>query len=69
MEVKKTFPTKPMISYRSSRKISSYSKLHPINSTISCYKCGNTRCEVCKYIIETDTLILLLTLSQGKLLR
>ena len=50
-EVKKAFIPKPMISYRSSFKISSYlvrAKLYPINRTVGCYKCGSKRCEVCK---------------------
>ena len=57
-EVKKAFTSEPMISYRSSRKISSYlvrAKLYPINRIVGCYKRGSKRCEVCKYITETDT--------------
>ena len=57
-EIKKAFTPKPMISYRSSRKISSHlvrSKLYPINRTVSCYKCGSKRWKVFKYITETDT--------------
>ena len=47
-----------MISYRRSRKLSSYlvrTELYPINRTVACYKCGSKWCEVCKYITETDT--------------
>ena len=43
-DVKEAFTPKPMISYRSSRKISSYlvrAKLYPINRTVGCYKCGS----------------------------
>ena len=39
-------------------QISSYlvrAKLCHINRTVGCYKCGSKRCEVCKYIPETDT--------------
>ena len=46
-EVKKAFTLKPMISYRSSRKISSYlvrAKLYPINRKVGCYKYGSKRC-------------------------
>ena len=53
-----------MISYRSSRKISSYlvrAKLYPINSAVGCYKCGSKRCKVCKYITETDTFTSIVT--------
>ena len=56
-EVKKALTPKAMISLRSSRKISSYlrrAKLYPINRTVGCYKCGSKRCEVCRYIPETD---------------
>ena len=49
-----------MISCKSFRKSSSYlvrTKLHPINRKVGSYKCGSKRCEVCKYIKETDTII------------
>ena len=52
------FTPKPMTSYRSSRKTSSYlvrAKLYPINRTADFYNCGSKRCEVCKYITETNT--------------
>ena len=52
-EFKKHFTPKPMVSYRSSHKISSYilqAKLYHIDRRVGCY-----RCEVCKYITETDT--------------
>ena len=57
-KVKKAFTPKRMISYRSSRKISSYlvrAKLYPVNRIGGCFKCDSKRCEVCKYITETDT--------------
>ena len=57
-EVKIAFTTEPMISYRGSRKISSYlvgGKLYPINRRVGRYKCGTKCCEVCKYITNTDT--------------
>ena len=46
-----------MVSFRSSRKISSYlvrAKLYPIERTVGSFKCGSKCCEVCKYITETD---------------
>ena len=52
------FTPKPMTSCRSSRKTSSYlvrAKLYPINRTAGFYNCGSKRCEVCKYITETNT--------------
>ena len=57
-DVKRVFTPKPMVLFRSSRKISSYlvrAKLYPIERTVGSLKCGSKRCEVCKYITETDT--------------
>ena len=57
-EVKKTFTPSPMISFRSSRKISSYivrAKLYPLERTVGSSKFGKKRCEVCDVISETDT--------------
>ena len=57
-EVKRVFTPKPMVSLRSSRKISSYlvrARLYPIERTMGSFRCGSKRCEVCKYITETDT--------------
>ena len=48
-EVKKTFTPSPVISFRSSRKISNYivrAKLYPAERTVRSYKCGKKRCEV-----------------------
>ena len=57
-EVKMVFTPKPMLSFRSSRKISSYlvrAKLYCIERTVGSFKFGSKLCEVCKYITETDT--------------
>ena len=57
-EVKRVFTPKPMVSFRSSRKISSYlvrAKLYPIERTVGSCRCRSKCCEVCKYITETDT--------------
>ena len=58
-EVKRVFTSKPMVSFRSSRKISSSNlvraKLYPTERTVGSFRCGSKRCEVCKYITETDT--------------
>ena len=57
-EVKRVFTPKPMVSFRSSCKISSYlvrAKLCPTERTVDSFRCGSKRCEVCKYITETDT--------------
>ena len=56
-EVKRVFTQKPMASFRSSFKISSYlvrTKLYPIERIVRSFRCGSKRCEVCKYITETD---------------
>ena len=47
-----------MISYSSSRKFRNYlvrTKLYPIDRKVGYFKSGSKRCEVCKYITETDT--------------
>ena len=57
-EVKSVFTPKPVASCRSSCKFSSYlvrEKFYPIERTVGSYKCVIKRCEVCKYITETDT--------------
>ena len=56
-EVKKVFTPKPIISYRSARKLSSYlvrAKLYPIDRTIGSFKCDCNRCQVCHNINETS---------------
>ena len=56
-EVKRVFTPKPMISFRSARKLSSYlvrAKLYPTERTIGSYKCGGKRCEVCINVNETS---------------
>ena len=57
-EVKRVFTPKPMISFRSARKLSSYlvrAKLYPTERTVGSYKCGGKRCEVCINVNETST--------------
>ena len=57
-EVKQTFTPVPMVSYRSSRKLSSYlvrAKLYPIDRIVGSKGCGKKRCEVCVNVCETDT--------------
>ena len=57
-EVKRVCTPKPMVSFRSSRKISSYlvrAKLYLIDRAVGLFRCRSKRCEVCKYITETDT--------------
>ena len=57
-EVKKVFTPKPMISFRSARKMSSYLvrvKLYSEERTRGSFKCGSKRCEVCLNVNETST--------------
>ena len=57
-EVKRVFTPKPIISFRSARKLSSYlvrAKLYPTERTVGSYKCGGKRCEVCINVNETST--------------
>ena len=56
-KVKRVFTPKPMISFRSARKLSSYlvrAKLYPTERTVGSYKCGGKRCEVCINVNETS---------------
>ena len=57
-EIKRTFTPVPMVSYRSSRKLSSYlvrAKLYPTDRIVGSKGCGKKRCEVCVSVCETDT--------------
>ena len=52
------FNPKPMISFRSARKLSSYlvrSKLYPTEKTVGSFQWGEKRCEVCINVNETST--------------
>ena len=58
MKLKGCLPPKPMISFRSARKLSSYlvrAKLYPTERTVGSYKCGGKCCEVCINVNETST--------------
>ena len=57
-EVKKVFTPKPMISFRSAKKMSCYlvrAKLYPEERSKGSFKCGSKRCEVCLNVNETST--------------
>ena len=57
-ETKKVFSPRPVVSYRSPRKISSYvvrAKLYPLDRVLGLTKCGKKRCEVCLNVSETNT--------------
>ena len=54
----KGFSTKPMISFRSARKLSNYlvrAKMYPINRIVGSKNCGSKRCEVCVNVNERST--------------
>ena len=56
-EVKKVFIPKPMISFQSARKLSTYlvrAKLYHTKKTVGFYKCRGKRCEVCINVNETS---------------
>ena len=66
-EVKSVFTPKPMVSFKSSRKIGNYlvrAKLYPIERTVDSFRCGSKRCEVCKYITKTDTFLLVVSMEK-----
>ena len=57
-ETKKVFSPRPMVSFRSPRKISSYlvrAKLYPLDRVVGSMKCGKKSCEVCMNVSETNT--------------
>ena len=57
-EIKQTLTPVPMVSYRSSRKLSSYlvrAKLYPTDRIVGSKGCGKKQCEVCVNVCETDT--------------
>ena len=57
-EVKKVFTPRPMVSFRSARKLNSYlvrAKLYPLERTVVSYKCKSKRCQVCNNITEADS--------------
>ena len=57
-ETKKVFSPRPMVSFRSPRKIGSYlvtAKLHPLDRVVGSTKCSKKRCEVCVNVSGTNT--------------
>ena len=57
-ELKHFFTSGPMVSFRSSRKISSYlvrTKLYPVEREVGSFNCKRPRCQICAYINETDS--------------
>ena len=57
-ELKHLFTTGPMVSFRSSRKISSYlvrAKLYPVERSVGSFNRKRPRCQICTYVNETDS--------------
>ena len=56
--VKQVFTSPPMVSFQSTKKLSSYlicAKFYPLERKRSSYKCGSSRCQVCNNVEEVDT--------------
>ena len=65
-KTKKVFSLRPIVSFRSSRKISSYlvrAKLYPLDRVVGSTECGKKRCEICMNVSETNTFIEHITAS------
>ena len=59
-ETKKLFSPRPMVSFKSLRKISSYlvrDNFYPLDRVVGSTKCSKKRCEVCMNVSETNTFI------------
>ena len=57
-ETKELSSPRPMVSFRSPRKISTYlvrAKLYPLDRVVGSTKCGKKRFEVCRNISGTNT--------------
>ena len=55
-EAKRVFTPGPMVSFRSSRKLSSYllrAKGYPTERVVGSFKCNKPRCLVCANVTET----------------
>ena len=58
--IKRFFTSFPMVSYRNTRKLSSYlvrAKLYPLERKRSSYKCGSSRCQAYNNNEETETFL------------
>ena len=56
-EAKRVFTPGPMVSFRNSRKLSSYlvrARLYPTERVIGSFKCNKPRCLVCVNVTETN---------------
>ena len=56
-EVKRLFSPKPIIYFRSARKLSNYlvrAKIYPVERPVGSFKCGKKRCEGCENVNKTE---------------
>ena len=56
--MKPLFTPGPMVSFRSSRKISSYlvrAKTYPVERSVGSFNCKRPRCQICAYVNDTDS--------------
>ena len=56
-ELKHLFIPGPVVSFRSSRKISSYlvrAKLYPVERLVGSFNCKRPRYQICIYVNQTD---------------
>ena len=57
-EVKGTFSSEPMVSFRSARKLSSYlvrAKLYALERKVGSAKCNKTECKTCNHVNDTTS--------------
>ena len=57
-ELKHLFTPGPTVSFRSSRKISSYlvrAKLYAVERSVGSFNCKRPCCQICTYVNETDS--------------
>ena len=57
-EVKTVFPPKPMVSFRSARKLSRYllrAKLYTLKRKLGSFECKGKRCQISLNVTETDS--------------
>ena len=69
-DVKKVFTPKPMVSFRSARKLSSYlvrTKLYPLERKVGSFKCNVKRCQTCLNVNETDSFASRVTKQEHKI--
>ena len=69
-EVKKVFTPKPMVSFCSARKLSSYlvrAKPYPLKRKVGSFECKGKRCQTCLNVNETDSFASSVTKEEYKI--